>query len=296
MTLGEHLDELRKRIVRALLGVAICAAVSAVFYQDIMTALLVPYLHAWNRAQELYGPKEAPQPVPSPTPEGTTTLSAPLSTLNAPIPPRIMMGSPITGIMAIIIVTTVVGLFVASPWVLYQLWAFIAVGLHEHERKFVRTYGPISFFLFVGGSAVFYFLLLPLILAALMSPALMIKVEGAQLIDPSVLLSDYLKFIALMTIIFGAMFETPLIVIFLARTGIVPLETMARKQKLIIFILIVAGAIIAPAGDPVSCGVMAGMLILLFEIGLLAAWILTRRQRKREALEAAQNKDEPPLG
>jgi sec-independent protein translocase protein TatC len=241
-----------------------------------MAFLLVPFQTAWALVLQTH-PNIAP-------PDGV----APAGSIYGAMQPHIFMGGPVTGIMSIIIVTTVVGVFVTSPWVLYQLWSFIAVGLHEHERKFVRVYGPISFFLFLGGSVLFYWLL-PYTLAAIMTITLTIQGDGGPLIDPSVQLADYLKFIALMTVIFGLMFETPLVVIFLARTGLVPVETLARKQKLIIFIMIVAGAVLAPTGDPVTCGVMAGILIILFEVGLLVAWIMGRRQRKRETAEAQPN-------
>ena len=114
-----------------------------------------------------------------------------------------------------------------------------------------------------------------------MAPALSITVEGIPMIDPSVMLDDYLKFIGLMTIIFGLIFETPLVILFLARTRIVPLGTLARKQKMIIFIMIVTGAVIAPAGDPITCTLMAVPLVVLYEIGLLVAWVLEHRDRRR---------------
>ena len=84
-----------------------------------------------------------------------------------------------------------------------------------------------------------------------------------------------------MTIIFGLIFETPLVIMFLARTGIVPLRTLARKQKMIIFLMIVIGAIIAPTGDPITCTLMAVPLVVLYEIGLLISWMLECRDRRR---------------
>jgi sec-independent protein translocase protein TatC len=288
MSLGDHLVELRKRLVRGLLGVLLATSVSALYYEEIMVALLSPYMKAAKEAQERAGP------VTPVAPEGegaeAVPVSAPLSAVAAPQPPRIIMGSPITGIMAIIIVTTVVGVFLASPWVVYQLWSFVSVGLRVQERRYVQIYAPISFLLFVGGGAVFYFAILPTGLAFLMSSAQSVRFEGVPLIDPSVLLGDYLKFIALMTVIFGIMFETPLVVIFLARSGIVSLQTLARKQKLIIFIMIVLGAVIAPTGDPISCAVMAGILVVLYEVGLLFAWLGDRRRRRQKAAEEAAEK------
>jgi len=254
MTFTEHLLELRQRIIYALLGILIASCVCGVFYKEVMAALVRPYLKAWQ-------------------------------TLHMASPPRIILGSPIFGFMSIIIVTTVVGVFLASPWVVYQIWAFVGVGLREKEQRFVRTYGPASFLLFLAGGATFYFVILPLALAALMAPTSKILVEGIPLIDPSFMLDDYLRFIAWMTLIFGVCFQTPLVILFLVRTGLVPLGTLARKQKVIIFALIVAGALIAPSGDPFTCTLMAIPLIVLYEFGLLLAWISMRRARRLKELE-----------
>jgi len=284
MSLGDHLDELRKRIMRAVIGVLVAACIAGVFYKPIMEALLVPYLQAWEKLGVTMAPAN---PTPPPGAEGAA--ANPLAAVAKSLPPRIILGSPATGILAIIIVTTVVGVIIASPWVLYQIWAFVGVGLHQKERRFIRTYIPISCLLFVAGGALFYFVILPYGLAALMSPALTIQVKGIQLIDPSVMLEDYLKFIALMTLVFGITFQTPLVVLFLARTGIVPLDTLARRQKIIIFIMIVLGAILAPTGDPMTCTMMAIPLIVLYEAGLLVAWLMGRKEHKlRLAEEAAQ--------
>jgi|GEM_PF-898114 len=325
MSLGEHLEDLRKRIFRAAIGVLIAAILCGVFYKEVMTALLAPYLQAWHKLHpEISAPENPGEKTPGTNPAnpaekspaektpdgkaanpgekaatpGAKPLTNPLAELAKSIPPRIIMGSPAAGILCIILVTTIVGIFVASPWVLYQIWAFIGVGLHEKERRFVTTYGPLSFGLFLSGGALFYFLVLPYGLAALMSPLMTITLDGIPLIDPSVMLEDYLKFIALMTLVFGLTFQTPLVIIFLARTGIVPLETLARKQKLIIFIMIILGALIAPAGDPFTCTLMAVPLIVLYEIGLLAAWLMGRKERRlrlaEEAAEKAREAQRPP--
>jgi len=96
-----------------------------------------------------------------------------------------------------------------------------------------------------------------------------------------------------MTMIFGVCFQTPLVVLFLARTGIVPIETLARKQKIIIFALILVGAFLAPGADPISCTIMGAILVVLYEFGILLAWISVRRARKRQALrDAGVLKDE----
>jgi sec-independent protein translocase protein TatC len=303
MTLGEHLEELRRCVMRAIYGVVICACVAGFFYKPIMTALLLPYHEAWREAVKDYNASVATTATsghaaitktdgtvipPVTSSDGTTAVTSTVSTTGTDTlpgsafpPPRIFMGTPATGILAIIMVTTIVGLLAASPWVIYQIWMFVGVGLREKEQRFIRIYGPVSFLLFVAGAVMFYVVVLPYGLRALMAPTLWITVKDMQLFSADVALDDYLKFIGMMTIVFGLIFETPLVILFLARTRIVPLKTLARRQKLIIFIMIVVGAFIAPTGDPITCTLMAVPLIVLYELGLLVAWLLERRDRRK---------------
>jgi Tat protein translocase TatC len=184
----------------------------------------------------------------------------------------------------------ITGVIVASPWVIYQIWAFVGVGLHPHERKYLYIYGPASFLLFIGGGCLFYFYVLPKGLEALMSPTAGIKINGASLIDPSFMLEDYLYFVALMTLVFGIAFQTPLVIMFIERIGLVPLKTLVKQQRLIILIMVVIAALITPTIDPVSMTAMAVPLILLYEIGLLAAWVTGHKRRKLKAAEEAADK------
>jgi sec-independent protein translocase protein TatC len=295
MTLSDHLEELRKRMIRAILGALIAACVAGVFYKEVMSAVVWPYQAAWVKvvaelekedlaeAARLEAAKGAESPE-APAPTGTAPAVTGTAAVHAAISkypsPRLIMGSPAAGVLSIILVTTVVGIMAASPWVLFQIWSFISVGLREKEHKFIRLYTPVSFLLFAAGGVLCYFVVLPYGLAALMTAALSIKIDGMSVLDPSVILDDYLKFIALMTLVFGITFQTPLVIIFLAKTRLVPLETLARKQKLIIFIMIVLGALLAPTGDPITCTLMAVPLILLYELGLLVAWLMERRDRR----------------
>jgi len=98
-----------------------------------------------------------------------------------------------------------------------------------------------------------------------------------------------------MTLISGIVFELPLVVMFLARTGIIPLETLARQQRLVILIMIIASALITPTVDPFSMMAMAVPMILLYELGLLMAWVSQRRARRREKLaEERERSGGPP--
>jgi Tat protein translocase TatC len=288
MSFGEHIEELRRRLTYALGGILLAAIVCGVFFKQVMAWVFMPLSQASDRiSDEAKAMLEAAQAAAGPD-------GAVLKDVLPPLPPSLIIGSPFYGILSIILVTSVVGLFLASPWVIYQVWAFVSVGLRAKERKFIKVYGPVSFLLFIAGGAVFFFLLAAVALEMLVRPMNMInQYLGKPIVAHTFELEYYLTFIAWMTMIFGVCFQTPLVVLFLARTEIVPIETLIRKQKIIIFVLILVGALLAPGADPISCSIMGAILIVLYELGIVVAWLSVRRARKRNALrDAGLLKDE----
>jgi len=330
MTFGEHLEELRRRVIYALLGLLVATVLCAVKYDFLLSAMLRPYKLAYDEmiagqvqaretgktegdAESATAEGETETPLPE-TPLGAAVLSlrqrldAIEKRLDAIAPqpkaapaapedgkafaerfprPRVIQGGPLTGYITVILLCIICGIILGSPWILYQIWAFVGVGLHPQERKFIHIYGPFSFCLFIGGAAVFYFVMLKYGLRALMGPTIGIMVDGVPLIDPSLFLNDYFKFVAMMTLIFGVVFQTPLIVMFLARTEIVPLSTLVRKQRIVLMILVVLSAVLTPQ-DPVTMVMMAIPLVLLYQLGLLLSWISIRRRRHRQAREEGE--------
>lgn len=325
MTFGEHLEELRRRVIYALVGLLVATVLCAVRYDFLLSAMLRPYKLAYDEmiADQVPAPEEEkaegeadptttdgePEPSLPDTAVGAAVrkieerLAAVVKRLDAIAPqpevvpgapedpktfaerfprPRVIQGGPLTGYITVILLCVICGIILGSPWILYQMWAFVGVGLHPHERKFIHIYGPFSFFLFISGAATFYFVMLKYGLRALMGPTIGIMVDGVPLIDPSFFLNDYFKFVAMMTLIFGVVFQTPLIVMFLARTEIVPLSTLVKQQKIVLMVLIVLSAVLTPQ-DPVTMVMMAIPLVVLYQFGLLLSWISIRRRRRREA-------------
>ncbi len=325
MTFGEHLEELRRRVIYALVGLLVATVLCAVRYDFLLSAMLRPYKLAYDEmiADQVPAPEEEkaegeadptttdgePEPslpdtavgaavrkieerlaavekrldVIAPQPEVVPGAPEDPKTFAERFPrPRVIQGGPLTGYITVILLCVICGIILGSPWILYQMWAFVGVGLHPHERKFIHIYGPFSFFLFISGAATFYFVMLKYGLRALMGPTIGIMVDGVPLIDPSFFLNDYFKFVAMMTLIFGVVFQTPLIVMFLARTEIVPLSTLVKQQKIVLMVLIVLSAVLTPQ-DPVTMVMMAIPLVVLYQFGLLLSWISIRRRRRREA-------------
>jgi sec-independent protein translocase protein TatC len=301
MTFGEHLEELRRRILQALAGIAVGAAVCGFHYKSLLQALLVPYTQAYQAIEA-----EAERQSPTTTPEDARSESSlkpgdERSESSGPSvareagaldkrpplpPPRVILGTPMTGYVTIILLALICGTVLASPWVLYQAWAFVGVALYPEERRQVIVFGPASFLLFVGGAALFYFFMLRVALQALLLPTADLMINGVPLVDSSLFLNDYFRFVAWMTLIMGLVFQTPLVVLFLARTGIVPLRTLVRQQRIVIVLMCILAAVFTPP-DPVTMIVMAAPLILLYEFGLLAAWVLGWKDRTRRRGEPA---------
>ncbi|MBL7140047.1 MAG: twin-arginine translocase subunit TatC [Planctomycetes bacterium] len=325
MSFGEHLEELRRRIIYALLGLLVASVFCGIKYQFLLQALARPYKNAYERliASQLNlkqpdeGPKRPPLEIPDDAPlasvlkafderlagierrldaiappreAGPDTSEDALAYAQRFPAPRVIVGKPLTVYVTAIMLCVICGIILASPWILYQIWAFVGVGLHSHERRFVYLYGPFSFVLFIGGSAMFYFIMLPVALNALMAPAAGIVVDGMPIFDPSLFLEDYFKFVALLTLVFGVVFQTPLVVMFIAWTEIIPLKTLFKQQRVVIMILLVLSAMFTPP-DPVTMIMMAIPMILLYQLGLLLAWFTLRRKRNRRAEEEGEEED-----
>ena len=280
MSLGDHLVELRTRIVRALVAIVVCAIGCGVFYSELFNFIAGPYEIACHR---LAGQLEAPYIETGNTNENQAKIPEDIKRqINRLRNPQMLPGGPTTLFTTIILLCLACGLLISSPWVFYQIWAFVGVGLHPHERRFIYVYGPFSFLLFLAGGGFAYFTLM-LMLQALMSIGVTIRV-----VDPSQYsLTDYVRFVAWTTLAFGLAFQTPLVVMFLERTGIVPLESLVKQQRMVILAMCIIAAVFTPGTDPISMASMGIPLILLYELGLLLAWLTGRKRRQLAAAERA---------
>ena len=282
MSLGEHLVDLRRRVVLALAGLIVCTAACGVFYVELFNFMAGPYeIACHNLADKIEAEYTSVETVPpNEPPKIPDDAKRKIERLRNP---QMLPGGPTTLFGTIIVICLAAGLLISSPWVFYQIWAFVGVGLHEHERKFVYIYGPFSLLLFLAGSLFAYFALM-LMLQALMSIGMAIR-----MVDPSqYTLTDYVKFVSWTALAFGLAFQTPLVVMFLERTGIVPFGSLVRQQRMVILAMCIVGAVFTPGTDPVSMASMTVPLILLYEVGLLLAWITGRKRRKLAAAERAR--------
>jgi sec-independent protein translocase protein TatC len=160
-------------------------------------------------------------------------------------------------------VCMVCGFVLGSPWIFWQLWSFVAVGLYPHERRYIHVYLPLSISLFIGGVFVCEFLVIPQAIQALL------WFNDWMGFKPDMRLSEWLGFAIFMPVVFGLSFQTPLVMLFFNRLGLVSIETFRNKRRLAWFAMAVFAAVITPSTDALSMLFLWVPMSLLFELGIL---------------------------
>jgi sec-independent protein translocase protein TatC len=174
-------------------------------------------------------------------------------------------------------VSLTAGVIIAMPLLVYQLFAFVAPGLTPKEKRIIFTILPAITFMFLAGVAFAYFVALP--------PALYFLYHFNNIIaQPLPSLSNYINIVTRIILIIGLIFETPLIVVALAKLGAVSPQWLAARRKWWIVLAFVIAAVAAPTPDPVTQSIIAVTLILLLELGILLARLFYRK-RPQPAVE-----------
>lgn len=182
--------------------------------------------------------------------------------------------APLETMTIFFMVCLVAGLVIASPWVFYQLWAFIAAGLYRHERHYVTKFLPFSLGLFLSGVFLCFFAVLPVTLSFLLEFNVWLGIE------PTLRLADWMSFATILPLVFGICFQTPLVMLFLALIGIFNVDDFRSKRRIAILIMMIAGAVLTPSSDPFSMLMLAVPMILLYELGIV---MVARRKLGSEA-------------
>jgi len=168
------------------------------------------------------------------------------------------------------------GIFVASPFIFFQLWKFIAPGLYKRERRITVAFAGFSAIFFIGGALFCFYFVLPNLYDFLLS-------YGNEEIQPMLMMQDYLDLTRDMMLAFGAVFELPLLIYFLAMVGMVTHRGLWKFNRWFVVIAFVVGAILTPSPDVVSQIMMATPMIALYNISILLAWQVTNKREKAEA-------------
>jgi len=240
MSLGDHLNELRLRIILCLIAVVVSTAVSFVYKEQLFKIFSYPHVDAMemmakNPALKFKGVTET-----------------------------------FVGYFKLCLIS---GMLMASPVIVYQLWKFIAAGLHRHERRFIVVFGPFSFLLFLGGGLFAYFILIPYGLNFFYS------FGSNSLLEPDITLQSYMDFFLPLSIAVGVVTQLPLLMIFFSMTGLIGAKEYARHRKGVILGAFIVGAMITPP-DVVTQLFLAAPLVLLYEIGILGSRIVGWRKQK----------------
>lgn len=165
------------------------------------------------------------------------------------------------------------GFVLALPFILYQVVMFVAPGLRPQERRWLYIFLPAAVVSFVIGALFCYFLMLPAALKFLLS-------FGADLVTPQIRISNYVDLVLGMMFWVGIVFETPLVMYFLARLGIVTPQALGRFRKFFIVLAFVLAAVITPTPDPINQTLVAVPMIALYEVGVLLARLAARQRRR----------------
>jgi len=206
MPLGDHLEELRARILRCILLVVVLFIASWFFREPIMRVLVRPHATAMA-AHQL-----------------DTTLK---------------FRSYLEPITAYLKACVIVALLLAAPLLLHQMWAFVAPGLYKHEQRVLLRLGFVSLICFAAGVAFGYFLFIPLALRFLLA-------LSGPLTEPVLMIGPYLSLFVLMTLALGAVFQTPLIMYHLVRWDIVSVEAIQKHRKSAILAGFILAAVFTP--------------------------------------------------
>lgn len=243
-TLISHLLELRDRLLRALIAVAIAFLPCAYFANDIFTFVAQPLIEK--------------------LPEGSTLIAT----------------SVVSPFMTPFKMALFAAIFIAMPYVLYQVWAFVAPGLYRHEKRFAVPLLLSSIVLFYVGVVFAYLFVFPVMFQFFANTT---PTGVAMMTD----ISAYLDFVLLMFFAFGLAFETPVAVVLLVLTGLVRIEKLKANRGFVLIGIFVFAAFLTPP-DAISQSIMAVPMYLLYEGGLFLASMLAKMRRESREREEAQ--------
>ena len=239
MTIIEHLEELRIRLLISLAAFAVATVVSFLFVERILAILIRPV--------------------------GQVVFTAPTEAFFVRLK-----------------VAALSGVFLSFPVILFQLWRFVSVGLTRTERRYALSLLPFSLALFVGGAAFAFLAILPVGVKFLLG-------YQTETLRPMISIQAYTSFATSFVLAFGLVFQLPVVILFLARIGMVSPSTLAAGRKYALLAIVAASAVLTPGGDVFSQLLMAVPTYLLYEVSI---WV-ARLVAPKPSAEAVQKESLP---
>ncbi len=228
LPISEHLEELRSRIIKSIL------IVIGLFFIN------------WFFKAKILGIVKKPHSI---------TMK------NLGLPESLQVLSYQEGFYAYIKLCLITSVFMAYPIILYQIWKFVEAGLFKKERRYVKTFAPVSYIAFITGVLFGYYFLIPYGLQFL------IKILGGG-VQPMITMSQYISLVTMLTLALGIVFQLPLVMLFISKIGILKAEDFIKWRLYAILIIFILAAVITPP-DPFTQVMTALPMIILYEIGIL---------------------------
>jgi sec-independent protein translocase protein TatC len=250
MTFFEHLVELRKRLINSLIAIGIGAFVGVYIAKYVIRFVTQP-------------------------------MNAALKASN--LPQHLIYTHPAGGFNLLITLGIYIGVVLASPVVLYQIWLFVAPALYKHERGAISGFLFSTVFLFLAGIAFGYFVTLPYMLKFLVS----FTVVSLPGIEPMITVTEYFDLTLMVLLGFGLVFELPVLIFFLSIFGIVTPQFLWRNIRYAILVIAIVAAIITPTPDAMTMLIFMAPMIGLYFVGIAVSAIAVRKKNRQLAAEAA---------
>ncbi len=242
MTFFEHLSELRKRIVNSLISIGIGAAIGWFLAPHFVNWIVKPMTDALKQAH---------------------------------LDPKLVYSHPAGFLNLLITLSIYLGIVIASPWILYQVWLFVAPALYKHERSAITGFLFSTVFLFLAGIAFGYFISLPYVLRFLIS------FQGP--VVPLINIDEYFDLILMVLLGLGLVFELPVLIFFLSLFGIVTPKFLMKNFRYAILVIAILAAILTPTPDATTMLVFMAVLVALYFVGVAVSWVVVRRRERRLA-------------
>lgn len=248
--LVEHLIELRQRLIKALVAVAVVFVIAFIFADPIFQFLVVPYERAAGTDQNL----------------------------------KLIFTAPQEYFFAQLKIALFTALFVAFPVIASQIYKFVAPGLYKNERQAFLPFLIATPVLFLMGASLVYWAVMPLAMTFFLS----MQLTGPDVTTTIELLpkvSEYLGLIMTLIFAFGLVFQMPVVISLLARAGLVTEQGLKDKRKYAVVLTFIAAAVLTPP-DPVSQIGLAVPTLLLYELSIYATRLIERKRAEQEAARA----------
>uniref|UniRef100_A0A7C4ARN1 Sec-independent protein translocase protein TatC n=1 Tax=Desulfomonile tiedjei TaxID=2358 RepID=A0A7C4ARN1_9BACT len=246
MSFLEHLEELRSRLIRAAIAIGIGFGVCVAFGERVFSIFAAPITKLLPKNSSLV----------------FTSLPDPF--------------------FVYLKVAFITGIFLALPYVLYQVWLFVRPGLLEKEKKLAVPFIVVSTLLFYLGAVFAYFIVFPAAFQFFLS------YETAEL-KPMISIKDYVSLVMLLMLAFGVVFETPIVIVVLGLLGVVDSSLLKKGRRYFIVLAFIIAAILTPTPDVINQTLMAIPLIIFYELGIYLLRVIEKKRKRDEASTEAEN-------